>query len=130
MKTNTARNRSARPSQIVRLSEAGDSLPAQDDGGMAALLRARVFAEPLLTGRQLDTGEDALAHADGMAVIEDAPNLAGETNIYLDTQLKAFRTGKRKHDIMSEVAAGMTDEEIRAVADWYSQVKLEISPAQ
>jgi GTP pyrophosphokinase len=69
MKTNTARNRSARPSQIVRLSEAGDSLPAQDDGGMAALLRARVFAEPLLTGRQLDTGEDALAHADGMAAI-------------------------------------------------------------
>ncbi len=29
--------------------------------------RARAFAEPLLAGQQLDTGEDALAHADGTA---------------------------------------------------------------
>jgi len=33
------------------------------------LVRARAFAEPLLSGRQLDTGEDALAHADGVAGI-------------------------------------------------------------
>ncbi|MGV8826584.1 RelA/SpoT family protein, partial [Methylibium petroleiphilum] len=31
--------------------------------------RARAFAEPLLAGRALDTGEDALAHADGVAAI-------------------------------------------------------------
>ena len=31
--------------------------------------RARAFAEPLLFGQQLDTGEEALAHADGMAAI-------------------------------------------------------------
>ena len=31
--------------------------------------RARAFAEPLLSGRLLDTGEDALAHADGVAAI-------------------------------------------------------------
>jgi cytochrome c553 len=30
--------------------------------------------------------------------MEDAPNLAGETNIYIDTQLKAFRSGKRVHE--------------------------------
>ena len=35
----------------------------------AQLLRARAFAEPLLTGQALDTGEDALAHADGVAAI-------------------------------------------------------------
>ncbi len=35
----------------------------------AALQRARAFAEPLLAGRQLDTGEDALGHADGVADI-------------------------------------------------------------
>ncbi len=33
------------------------------------LLRARAFAEPLLAGRLLDTGEDALAHADAVAAI-------------------------------------------------------------
>lgn len=64
---------------------------------------------------------------DGIALIEDAPNLAGETNIYIDTQLKAFRLGKRTHEVMSAVAADMTDAEIRAVADWYGSVKLEIT---
>ncbi|MEY4749865.1 MAG: hypothetical protein RIQ60_2079 [Pseudomonadota bacterium] len=34
-----------------------------------ALLRARAFAEPLLANRRLDTGEDALVHADGVADI-------------------------------------------------------------
>ena len=34
-----------------------------------ALLRARAFAEPLLSGVLLDTGEDVLAHADGVAAI-------------------------------------------------------------
>ncbi len=35
----------------------------------AQLVRARAFAEPLLTGQLLDTGEDALAHADAVASI-------------------------------------------------------------
>ena len=34
--------------------------------------RARAFAEPLLAGAALDTGEDALAHADGVAAILQA----------------------------------------------------------
>ena len=35
----------------------------------AQLVRARAFAEPLLDGQRLDTGEDALAHADAVAAI-------------------------------------------------------------
>lgn len=64
---------------------------------------------------------------DGIAVgPEDAPNLAAETNIYIATQLKAFRTGKREHEIMSAIAADLTDEEIRAYADWYSAMTLQV----
>ena len=48
-------------SPIVRLADAGDDADA--------LRRARAFAEPLLAGQRLDTGEDALAHADGVAAI-------------------------------------------------------------
>ncbi|MEQ8902829.1 MAG: c-type cytochrome [Roseovarius sp.] len=68
--------------------------------------------------------------ADGIAQIEDAPNLAGETVMYIDTQLKAFRTGKRTHEVMSPIAAEMTNDEIRAVAEWYSSVRFEVKPAQ
>jgi GTP pyrophosphokinase len=34
-----------------------------------ALVRARAFAEPLIASEQLDTGENILAHADGVAAI-------------------------------------------------------------
>lgn len=63
---------------------------------------------------------------DGIALIDDAPNLAGEAVPYIDIQLKAFRSGKRQHEVMSEIAAGLTDEDIRKVAQWYSAIGLEI----
>nr|WP_245155567.1 c-type cytochrome [Paracoccus ravus] len=65
--------------------------------------------------------------AEGIRQMEDAPNLAGETNIYIDTQLKAFRNGTRKNDIMSPIAAELTDAQIRAIADWYGAIKTEIT---
>ena len=67
--------------------------------------------------------------ADGISQLIDAPNLAGETNIYIDTQLKAFKRGNRTHAIMSEVAAGLSDTEIREIADWYAAIQLEVLPS-
>lgn len=66
--------------------------------------------------------------ADGIGLTEEVPNLAGESNIYIDTQLKAFRSGKRVHPVMSAIAADISDDEIRAAADWYASVKLTITP--
>ncbi|SPH24234.1 Cytochrome c4 [Defluviimonas aquaemixtae] len=68
--------------------------------------------------------------ADGIGVTEDVPNLAAETNIYTDTQLKAFRSGKRVHEVMTPIAQNLTDDEIRAAADWYSSVSLSIEASQ
>ncbi len=68
--------------------------------------------------------------ADGISLLLDAPNLAGEVNIYIDTQLKAFRNGNRQHEIMSDIAASLTDEDIREIANWYSKVRLEIKPPE
>lgn len=65
--------------------------------------------------------------ADGIALVEDAPNLAGEANIYIDTQLKAFKRGKRVHAVMSEIAAGLSDTEIREIADYYAAIGLAIT---
>ena len=60
--------------------------------------------------------------ADGIAVIPEAPNIAGENTIYLDTQLKAFRSGKRANDVMGPIAAELDDATIRAVAEWYGTI--------
>ena len=62
--------------------------------------------------------------AAGIAVIPEAPNLAGENTIYLDSQLKAFRSGKRASDMMTPVAAELDDAAIRAAAEWYAAIGL------
>ena len=67
--------------------------------------------------------------ADGIAVVEDAPNLAGENAIYLTEQLKAFASGRRVHEAMTDVAQALSEEEMRAAAEWYGAVSLEIEEA-
>ena len=41
----------------------------QHDDDATPVVRARAFAEPLLSGQLLDTGEEAMGHADGVAAI-------------------------------------------------------------
>ncbi|MCY4006415.1 MAG: cytochrome c [Rhodobacteraceae bacterium] len=66
--------------------------------------------------------------ADGISTLLDAPHLAGEDRLYIDAQLKAFKRGKRSHDIMTEIAASLSDEDIREFANWYASISLEIRP--
>ncbi len=60
--------------------------------------------------------------ADGIALLPEAPHLAGESRIYIETQLKAFRLGQRENEIMSPLAADLSDEEIRDYAKWYAEI--------
>ena len=62
MKTGLMQEGSA-TAPIVALLDAGTA------HSNAEVVRARAFAEPLLAAEQLDTGENALAHADGVAAI-------------------------------------------------------------
>ena len=66
----------------------------------------------------------------GIAVAPDTPNLAGQPANYLAGQLKAFRGGARKHEIMSVMAKPLTDADIADLAAWFSSVKLEATPPQ
>ena len=121
----------ARQHEMMSVVAAG--LSAQQISDVASWYAAHDVTATLPEGRTEADAPDACVSchgADGLAVALDAPNLAGEVNIYIDTQLKAFRNGKRQHEIMSLIAADMTDEEIRAVADWYAAIKLEITPTE
>lgn len=61
---------------------------------------------------------------DGIAKIPIAPHIAGESQIYLQTQLKAFRSGKRQHEIMSIIASQLSDEDISDLSAWYSSITI------
>jgi cytochrome c553 len=62
----------------------------------------------------------------GISVQPDAPNLAGQLRTYLVAQLKAFRSGTRKHEVMSLMARNLTDDDIEALADWYASIPVEV----
>jgi cytochrome c553 len=51
------------------------------------------------------------------------PRLAGQKSGYLFSQLKAFRTGARNHPVMTLFVEGLTDDDIRAISDYYSNLK-------
>jgi cytochrome c553 len=71
-------------------------------------------------------GPCAVCHgANGLAVAPDAPNLAGQSAIYLAAQLKAYRDGTRRHEIMSVMARPLSDADIANLAAWFSSIKVE-----
>ena len=45
-------------------------------------------------------------------------------------QLKAFKRGERKHEQMSIIAQGMSDEDMANVAAWYSRIKIKAEMPQ
>ncbi|WP_417670796.1 c-type cytochrome [Roseibium sp.] len=111
------------------MSVVARSLTDQNIADLAAWYSSHTVVADLPPGKAAENApEDCVAchGADGLSQLEDAPNLAGETVMYIDTQLKAFRTGKRSHEIMSEIAADLTNDDIRSLAEWYAGVKLKI----
>ncbi|MEP3266098.1 MAG: cytochrome c [Hyphomicrobiales bacterium] len=62
----------------------------------------------------------------GLAVNPEAPNLAGESDFYIEKQLIAFRSGARKHHQMSIIAKGLKDEDIENLAAWYGAMKVSV----
>ena len=64
----------------------------------------------------------------GISVSPDAPNIAGQPAIYLSAQLKAYRGGERKHEVMSLMAKPLSDEDIAVLAAWFASIRIEAQP--
>ena len=75
-------------------------------------------------GRKLAAQCKTCHGLDGIAKIPIAPNLAGESQMYIEKQLKAFRSGKREHGMMSLVARNLTDQQISDLAAWYQSIEI------
>lgn len=61
--------------------------------------------------------------SDGISSINIWPNLAGQKQLYLEKQLKDFRSGKRVDDIMNREAKLLTDKEIKVLAAYFSKME-------
>lgn len=95
-----------------------------------AFLPAPALAADSVAGKE-KAGMCAVCHGlDGIAKQPDAANLAGESTFYLTRQLAAFRSGERKHEQMSIIAQGLSDEDIADLAAWYSSLKVTVTMPQ
>ena len=77
--------------------------------------------EPAPKVMELIESRCALCHGRaGDSVSPIYPRLAAQHPDYLSKQLKDFRDGRRKSDTMSEMAKDLSDENIAALAAWFS----------
>ncbi|MFO1303182.1 MAG: cytochrome c [Burkholderiales bacterium] len=60
----------------------------------------------------------------GLAVAPNTPHLAGQPEPYLVEQLKAYRSGKRTHEVMGVVAKPLSDAEIADLAAWFGSLEI------
>jgi cytochrome c553 len=92
----------------------------------AAFTASAAFAADPAAGKKVASGMCSVCHGvDGIAKQPDAPHLAAENVEYLLRQLKAFKSGERKHEQMSIIAQSLSDEQMADVAAWYSSIKIK-----
>ena len=93
---------------------------------LAALASGAAFASPASAqgadpnlGRNLAAACANCHGTNGMSQ-QSMPNLAGQQRAYLVQQMQDFRAGKRPATIMHQIAKGYTDEQIDALAAYFS----------
>lgn len=94
--------------------------------GLCILLAAPLWAADtaVRSVAQIVNSRCALCHGpEGESASAIYPRLAAQHPDYLQKQLKDFRDGKRKSDTMSEMAKDLTDEEVVALAKYFSSKK-------
>jgi len=67
--------------------------------------------------------------ADGNSAITLNPKLAGQHPEYLEKQLTEFKSGKRANAVMSGMAAGLSEQEIKDLAAYFAAKKLNLGQA-
>ena len=60
---------------------------------------------------------------EGISMMDQWPNLAGQRKGYLITAIKAYRDGIRNDMMMGPMAKPLTDEDIENLATYYSELK-------
>lgn len=91
----------------------------------AALLAGSAAAQDVAAGRAKAQACTVCHGALGISTTPDAPNLAGQPALYLAAQLRAYRSGARKHEVMAVMAKPLSDDDIANLAAWLSAIKIE-----
>jgi len=101
-------------------------------GRFVLIAVAAVFSSTTAYGADISAGKAlaarcAVCHgADGIATAPDAPNLAGQNDLYLAKALRDFRSGARENEMMTLMAKGLSDADIENLAAYYHDIKIKV----
>ena len=96
----------------------------------ALLLSGLLAPTPTLEAHALDKSavQDIVLQCEtchglgGISEDKGIPNLAGLNEQFIVRQLQDFRSGKRRHGEMHDMGSHLTDEEMKAVAQYFSKL--------
>ena len=103
-------------------------------GSVGATISKNLTAELRLGKEKVETicsachGLDGVSASGGNSVI--IPNLTAQHKDYLIAKLKDYKSKKLDHPQMTIIAQMLTDEEIAAVSEWYSRIKITVFDPQ
>ncbi|MDC0619817.1 cytochrome c [Candidatus Pelagibacter ubique] len=103
-------------------------------GSVGATISKNLTAELRLGKEKVQTicsachGLDGVSASGGNSVI--IPNLTAQHKDYLIAKLKDYKSKKLDHPQMTIIAQMLTDEEIVAVSEWYSRIKITVFDPQ
>ncbi|MEH8016412.1 cytochrome c [Rheinheimera muenzenbergensis] len=80
------------------------------------------FAADVAAGKTKAAVCAACHGANGISIIPDYPNLAGQKVKYLQSAMKAYRDGERKNPIMSPMASGLSDDDIANISAYFASL--------
>jgi cytochrome c553 len=63
---------------------------------------------------------------DGVSRLPEAPNLSGQIEGYLVKALGDYKSGDRKNEMMSLIAAQLSDADMADLAAYYSAIPIEV----
>jgi cytochrome c553 len=64
--------------------------------------------------------------SDGLARVPDAPNLAGQNESYLVKSLNDYKSGARKHEVMSMMTRTLSADDMAHIASYYSRLPFSV----
>lgn len=97
--------------------------------GLLAMMALLLSGPPALADQRAGEGQQksvqcvACHGGQGLAPNPTFPHLAGQNAAYLGLQLRKFRAGERYHPLMTPVAESLTDQDIDALATYYSELR-------
>ena len=95
---------------------------------------ASAFAAGSVEAGQAKSATCMACHGmDGNSLSPEWPNLASQHTVYIERQLRAFKAGERKNDLMSPMAMILTEEDMADLAAYFSSQQVrggEADPAK